>query len=131
MIKKILFFVIVMSATIVAIQTNLACAQTSVSVAAPVKATVVPTQVASTPATQVASTPATQVASTPATQVTATPQRYNYSGMNRNVGYYGSRYISANMYRPNRNRIGLGFDGIPLNGSHREAIQMRRAYQHR
>lgn len=37
--------------------------------------------------------------------------------------------ISGHVTRSGRPRVGLGFNGIPLDGSHREATRLRRAYR--
>lgn len=43
-------------------------------------------------------------------------------------GPYGNvAPITPHVTRSGRTRVGLGFNGIPLDGSHREATRMRRA----
>ncbi|MDO5581292.1 MAG: hypothetical protein Q4G69_09155 [Planctomycetia bacterium] len=49
---------------------------------------------------------------------------------NPNMGQPGGYGMPARYgypeFSPNRTRIGFGFNGIPFDGSHREATQMRR-----
>lgn len=50
-------------------------------------------------------------------------------GMSRNIVPNPAAGMTAGNYA--RPRVGLGFNGIPLDGSHRQATAMRRAYRRR
>lgn len=108
--KKILF-VVTSSFVSVAIYANSLFAQSLPVTPAPLAAKPAPTRVVQTaPAVipgQKAVAPAVTPAPVPVTQYT--------TAMN-------------SAYRP---RVGLGFNGIPFDGSHREATRMRRAYRYR
>lgn len=49
-------------------------------------------------------------------------------GTSRNIAPNAAVVSNGNSARP---RVGLGFNGIPLDGSHRQATAMRRAYRRR
>lgn len=50
---------------------------------------------------------------------------WSESAFARNMKISSSKAIPS--YQYTRNRIGFGFNGIPFDGSHRAATQMRRA----
>ena len=116
---------IVLSVSIVAMYTTSVFAQETTAPAKVVAPTATPASATpvrvTAPVTE--ATPVTEAApvsvATPATSVTPYTTSTAYKT--------GSAYTGTSVgHRP---RIGFGFDGIPLNGSHREATRMRRAYR--
>ena len=106
---------IVLSVSIVAMYTTSVFAQETTAPANVVAPTATPASATPAPVTEAVPVSV----ATPATSVTPYTTSTAYKT--------GSAYTGTSVGR--RPRIGFGFDGIPLNGSHREATRMRRAYR--